>query len=336
MMARRIRKGTGQGYRKAILINEHFVVYGVPAVAIPVFRPVRVSVRLTEGSGLRILIRSSQIEGVQRSSDPNLTAAVQAILKACDPSDQKTCIQIECRGFLPGWSGLGSSAAFSVASARALSQALDLSWSDEQVNAAAYEGEKVFAWNPSGIDNSVSTFGKALWYCREQTEPRQFLCPGSTFSFVIANSGCPSLTRDQIEKVARFRETNSSRFRVLCQQATELAHGVRSALEAGTPADLGPLMDEGHRMLREIGASSDRLEELVQHCRSKGALGAKLTGAGGGGCMIALLQSPARGRNLLQSLRKLGYGALCVHLGAGFSPSARPGPPAGTCFPKGS
>ena len=315
MKARRIRRGRGRGYRKAILINEHFVVYGVPAVAVPLFRPVLAAVTAREGPGLQVLIRSKPGEEARASSDPNLLQAVRNILATCGLSGEETLIRMECRGFLPGWSGLGSSAAFCVASARALSQAFHLSWSDEQVNAAAYEGEKVFARNPSGIDNSVSTFGRVLWYCRGQAEPWQFLSPGAPFWFVIANTGIPSLTRDQIEKVARFRETHPSRFQELCLQASDLALRVRSGLETGMPADLGRWMDQGHHMLCEIGASSHEVEGLVEHCRSRGALGAKLTGAGGGGCVIALVRSRARGSNLTQSLRDLGYGAFSVRVG---------------------
>ncbi|MEW6443415.1 MAG: mevalonate kinase [bacterium] len=309
-----IGTGTGAGFRKAILVNEHFVVYGVPAIAVPVLRPLSVAATLRQGTGLEILMRAPGEKKPRTTSDPFLAEAVRRILESCGASAGRTRVRLECRGSLYGWSGLGSSAAFCVAATKALCRALGHVWSDDQINTVAYEGEKVFASNPSGIDNTVSTFGRVLWYCRGREHPWEFLRPGAPIRLVVVNSGSPSLTKDQVRKVARFASEDPSRFHDLCSQASALALEARTALEHGAPRELGRLMDRGHEMLREIGASNDTLDRLVSLCRSGGSLGAKLTGAGGGGSLIALVENPTQAGRLARSIRALGYGAFAIQV----------------------
>jgi len=309
-------EGTGQGLRKAILINEHFVVYGAPAIAVPVFLPVEVQVSVRRGSGLRVLVHPATGEVTWHTEDTDRFEAIRRVMKAMDLSETQQMTQIQCVDDLSGWSGLGSSAGFCVALARALCKALDRFCTDEEINRIAYEGEKVFAANPSGIDNTVATYGKPLWFERGRTPAWEWIRVGVPLWIVIGNSEKPSRTRDEVERVARFREARPGLFEDLIQEATKLGRDVRLALESGDGAGLGALMNKGHAMLQRVGVSNERLDEMVAFCRLQGALGAKLTGGGGGGCMLALVRDAPSGEAMVSGLEQLGYPAICVQLAA--------------------
>ena len=311
-----VSEGLGQGFRKAILVNEHFVVYGVPAIAVPVFLPVEVQVTVRRGAGLRVLVHPATGEDAWHAEDTDRFEAIRRILRAMGLSEGRRMTQIQCVDDLSGWSGLGSSAGFCVALARALCKALGRSCTDEEVNRIAYEGEKVFAANPSGIDNTVATYGRPLWFERGRTPAWEWIPIGSPLWMVIGSSGMPSRTRDEVERVARFKEARPGHFSDLIQEAANLGRNARLALESGDGVGLGAVMDQGHALLQRVGVSNDRLDEMVAFCRLQGALGAKLTGGGGGGCMLALVGDEPSGEAMVSGLEQMGYPAICVPLGA--------------------
>jgi len=306
------RVGRGKGFRKAILINEHFVVYGVPAIALPIFQPVEVEVGVEPGQGVEILWVTAGANNIPERSDSDLGKAVLAILGSLGLSERENRFRFLCRNDLPGWSGLGSSAAFCVAAARATCKAEGLVGSDEQVNRAAFAGERVFASNPSGIDNTVATYGKAVWYRRGEHPSWEFLPVPSSLRLVVGSTGMPSLTREQVEKVARVREGDRESFERVCREAGEVAVEARQALENEDFAGLGQWMDRAHALLSSVGVSSPELDEMVSVCQRNGALGAKLTGAGGGGCMVALAREEIDAKRIVASLQASGYDAFAV------------------------
>jgi len=311
------RRGTGTGVRKVILINEHFVVYGVPAIALPIHKPVSVSVEVTAGRGLEVFRVSGDGHPDPEPEAADTVEAIRRVLGSLKISDREYKFRFQCRDDLPGWSGLGSSAAFCVAAARATSDALEMACSSEEVNRAAYEGERVFASNPSGIDNTVATYGKAVWFRRGGRKPWEFLSPTDGLSLVVGSSEVPSFTRKQVNKVARYREANPAKFQTECREAEEVANDARTAMESGDLSGLGRLIDRSQGLLHTIGVSCKVLDEMVTVCRNHGALGAKLTGAGGGGCMLALAAGEPEGERLAAVLQKMGYPAFCVRAGAG-------------------
>jgi hydroxymethylglutaryl-CoA reductase len=308
-------RGEGQGFRKAILVNEHLVVYGVPAIAVPIPLPVEVTATVSRGAGLGVLILPSTGGNPGKDKDADRFEAVRRILKSMGLSETEKMIQIQCRDDLPGWSGLGSSAGFCVALTQALSRALGRPCSKEEVNRIAYEGEKVFAANPSGIDNTVATYGRPVWYERGREPPWTWVRVGIPFWMVIGNSGRPARTRDEVEKVARFKGTRAGVFSELVQDATKLGKDTRDALERGDTMELGVLMDRGHTLLQRLGVSNEKLDEMVAFCRRQGALGAKLTGGGGGGCMLALAKDQSSAEEMAGGLEQMGYPALSVQIG---------------------
>jgi len=315
MKGRNPSEGKGQGFRKAILINEHLVVYGVPAIAVPILLPVEVTASVGRGAGLRIFVHPTTAGNPRKDIDSDRFEAVRRVLRTMGLSETENMIQIQCGDDLPGWSGLGSSAGFCVALTRALCKALSRSCPDEEINRIAYEGEKVFAANPSGIDNTVATHGQTVWFERGRMPAWEWIRIGLPLWIVIGYSGMPARTRDEVEKVARFRDTHESVFSGLVQGATRLGRDARTALEKGDRVSLGALMDRGHAMLQQLGVSNERLDEMIAFCRHQGALGAKLTGGGGGGCMLALVSDQSEGETMVGGLEQMGYPALCVKLG---------------------
>jgi mevalonate kinase len=321
MKGRNPSAGKGQGFRKAILVNEHLVVYGVPAIAVPVLLPVEVTAKVGSGAGLRILVRPATGGNPRKDADSDRFEAVRRVLKTMGLSETENRIQVECGDDLRGWSGLGSSAGFCVALTRALCEALGRPCSDEEINRIAYTGEEVFAANPSGIDNTVATYGQPVWFERGRMPAWERIRIGLPLWIVIGYSGRPARTRDEVEKVALFRDAHADAFSGFVQEATRLGRDARTALERGDGKSLGALMDQGHAMLQQLGVSNERLDEMVVFCRRQGALGAKLTGGGGGGCMLALVSDQPEGEAMVGLLEQMGYPAICVELAEGQGPS---------------
>ncbi len=267
------------------------------------------------GAGLGVSVRTATGEDARDAEDADRVEAVRRIMKAIGLSETEKNVRIQCSEDLSGWGGLGSSAGFCVALARALCRALDHPCTDEEINRVAYEGEKVFAANPSGIDNTVATYGRPLWFVRGGTPPWEWIrIDPSPLWLVIGNSGMPSRTRVEVERVARFSEARPGLFAELVRDATRLGQDARLALEGGDGKGLGALMNQGHSMLQRVGVSNERLDEMVAFCRQQGALGAKLTGGGGGGCMLALVDDGSSGEAMVSGLEQLGYRAICVPL----------------------
>lgn len=314
MKGRTSSEGIGRGFRKAILVNEHFVVYGVPAIAVPISLPVEVTVSIRGGSGLSVLTCGVCGDSPRQDTDSDRLEAARSVLRAMDLPDGANRIEIRCVDDLPGWSGLGSSAGFCVALVRALCEALTRPRPDEEINRIAYEGERVFASNPSGIDNTVATYGQPIWFERGKTPSWEGISVGRPLWIVIGYSGTPARTRDEVEKVARFRNTRAAAFSEMVDEARSVGAQARAALKAGDGVALGALMDRGHSMLRQLGVSNERLEEMVAFCRREGALGAKLTGGGGGGCMLALAGDKPSGEAVAGGLERRGYPAICFEL----------------------
>ncbi|GAB4505262.1 MAG: mevalonate kinase [Anaerolineales bacterium] len=290
---------------KIILFGEHAVVYGQPALAVPVTQ-VHADVRIEEIFGPGVWINAPNIQLHSRldalaSSHP-LAATVNNALSALGVS-YLSDISILIRSTIPVASGLGSGAAVSVALIRALAHYVGKPLTDEQVSALAFETEKLYHGTPSGIDNTVVTFARPVYFVKGQ--PPQTFQVGRPFTIVIGDTGIAASTKETVGDVRRLWQENPGRFETYFDAIGSIVRTARQVIEAGFPDNLGPLMEENHALLRQMSVSSPQLERLVAAARAAGALGAKLSGGGRGGNMIALVR-PEIAEAVIGSLKEAG------------------------------
>jgi len=276
---------------KIILFGEHAVVYGRPAIAVPVHQVqarVMIQAEPRNPSGcIRILAQAINLDvwlADLPREDP-LVSAVRGTLTALGIENPPACT-IRISSSIPVAAGLGSGAAVSVATIRALSTFLGQAFTDEQVCSLAYEVEKIHHGTPSGIDNTVITYARPVYFVRGQ--PIEVFQVARPFTIVIGDTGIPSPTAQSVGDLRRRWQVDPTTYDTLFDAAGLIAQAARLAIERGTPEELGPLMDQNHALLQEIGVSSLELDRLVAAARLAGAVGAKLSGGGQGGNMIAL------------------------------------------------
>jgi mevalonate kinase len=275
---------------KVILFGEHAVVYGQPAIAVPVTQ-VKATATVEAapaGSGLTIVASDLNERFTLAKAPQNdpLAAAVQVTLTRLSEAEPDATLTIQSA--IPIASGMGSGAAVSTALVRALAKFLGYPLKPDEVSELVYEVEKIHHGTPSGIDNTVVAYEKPIYFVREK--PIKRLTVGEPFILLIADTGKPSPTGKIVGRVRRNRDRDPAHYDALFDQIGDIADEARGAIESGAVEDLGPLMDENHELLIELGVSSSLLDDLVETARLTGALGAKLSGAGQGGNMIALVE----------------------------------------------
>jgi mevalonate kinase len=282
--------GRGSGFGKTILFGEHFVVHGVPGIASAVDSAADATVKKAK-KGINVADERTGAKGYAEKKKLQQLESIERMLKAMNLDPKKTAMDIWLGGNLPGFSGLGASAASSVAIARALVEEYNLILSDEKINDVAYEAEKAYAGNPSGIDNTAATFGGLIWFKKNLGSGSNIieqLSIREPVEIVIGNTGIVANTKAMVAGVGERKEQNPEEYGAIFRQAEELANKGRGALEKFDLKQVGELMNENHRLLQEIEVSCKELDYLVDLARKQGAFGAKMTGGGGGGCMLAL------------------------------------------------
>ena len=281
---------------KIILFGEHAVVYGEPAIAVPVFSTQAkaiVSARV-HGKPGEIWIEAPDISLSapldQLDINHHLRAAIEIVIDDKDLDQVPSC-KIQITSEMPPSSGLGSSAAISISLIRAFSAFLGKRLNDEKVSDLAYELEKIHHGTPSGIDNTVISHQKPVYY--RKGKPFDFLEIGKEFLVLIVYSGIPGNTREAVEGVRDRWQNEPDRYNRIFSRIGEITQAAKGIIETGNPDQLGPMMNENHELLQEIGVSSPELDHLVSAASEAGALGAKLSGGGLGGHIIALVKSDA-------------------------------------------
>ena len=308
--------GKGSGFGKVILFGEHFVVHGVPGIVSAIDSTTDAEVKKT-GTGIIVKDERKTAKGYSEEKRLQQLESIERMLKTMD-IDPKTPLSIWIGGTLPGFSGLGASAASSVAIARAIAEELRMNLGDEKINQIAYEAEKAYAGNPSGIDNTAATFGGLMWFKKNLNggpDTIENLNIRKPVEIIIGSTGKVANTKAMVEGVAERKRNNPQKYNPLFKQAEELASAGRKALEEYDLKKVGELMNENHRLLREIEVSSKELDFLVDIARKQGAFGAKLTGGGGGGCMTALTPTKKLRETVARAIAKEGFEVLKTKIG---------------------
>jgi hydroxymethylglutaryl-CoA reductase len=317
------------GHGKIILLGEHAVVYGSHAIAAPVPLAIQAAVQDTNAGdsdgpsedasgGVQLFIPRWNVE-YRLHRDPSHRDSFQRSLGIIFDRLGLTerPMRIEVFPNVPRAMGLGGSAAMSVAIIRALDQHFGLGLSDEKVSALAYECEKVAHGTPSGIDNTVATYGKFLVYRRPQGEDLQpsirELVPPRPIPLVIGISGRESLTAKTVGAVREAWQRSPEIYERIFKAIDVLTLQGVQAIRDYDLERLGELMNVCHGLLNSLRVSSWEIEELVQIARENGALGAKLTGGGGGGSIIALC--PDNPDKVIAAMREAGYQGMEVQIG---------------------
>jgi mevalonate kinase len=309
--------GKGAGFGKVILFGEHFVVHGVPGIVSAVDSTADAEVKKTRKE-IAIVDERKGAKGYAEEKKAQQLESIDRMLKAMGIEAKAAAFSIWLGGNLPGFSGLGASAASSVAIARAIAEEFGLKLSDERINEIAYEAEKAYAGTPSGIDNTAATYGGLLWFRRNMSggvNVIERISIRKPVEIVIGSTGIVANTKAMVEGVAERKKKNPEKYARLFKQAEEVAFTAKKALHKFDLKKVGALMSENHRLLREIEVSCKELDYLVDLATRQGAFGAKLTGGGGGGCMTALTPTSALQEAVAEAIEKAGYEVLRTKIG---------------------
>ncbi len=294
------RHASGDAPGKAILFGEHAVVYGQPAIAVPLMQ-VRAQAAIQArppGSGIQIVAADLPGPNTDRvgysyfledaEPDDPLRRSIELSLAAFGQTSPLD-FSITVTSSIPIGRGLGSGAAVATAVVRALAAFAGFDPDSQQVSDIVYEVEKLHHGTPSGIDNTVIAFEQPVFFVRGQ--PPVLLCLGRRLSLVIGDAGPARPTKEVVGYVRERYRSQPERYGALFAAVGELVNAARRCLESGDLAVIGRLMNQNHRRLVEMGVSSPMLDRLVQTAVDAGALGAKMSGAGWGGSMVALVET---------------------------------------------
>jgi len=308
--------GEGIGFGKAILFNEHFVVYGVPAIVSAIGNYTTSKIEAIDKPGWNIIDNRKATPKYKEDKLDQQKESITNMIKKMGIDLSKKGVEITLNGNLYAASGIGASAASCVAIARSLSKHFNLDLSDEEINDIAYEGEKGYHGTPSGIDNTASTFGGLIWFEKGENKIIDRLEIQNPVEIVMGNTGKVANTTAAVAGVRKRKEENPERYQQIFDRAENIAYLAKDALEDEDLKELGKLMNENHKLLSQIEVSSRELDFLVKLARDYGAYGAKLTGGGLGGNMIALTPGRDLQERVATAIEKEGFQTVKTVIGA--------------------
>ena len=295
---------------KFILFGEHAVVYGQPAIAVPI-SDVRAFANVHIDHALKVPCIKAEDFNIEFSlTNENPSDKIEHIIKAIHLVAENTTLPYLLLGWkLVVWSqipvarGLGSSAAISVVLIKILFQLTGEELSQSKLIKLSFELEKYHHGQPSGIDNTVSSLERPILFQKDKEvkiiNPRRFY-------FVIGDTGIRKKTGQIVADVAARYKNNRKLYDSIFQKIGAIANQGTTVIEAGDRKQLGQLMNQNQTLLEKIGVSCPELDQLIEISRNNGALGAKLCGAGQGGCIVALASGQQKAKSIAAALTEAG------------------------------
>ncbi|MDQ3971204.1 MAG: mevalonate kinase [Thermoproteota archaeon] len=322
--------GKASAPAKVILFGEHFVVYGSPAILAAINKRISVDARIIIPNENKIIVRSdigvageynnnnnngefNALEGGSKAKallDPLYGAIRQVLLLR---NKKNIGIEIGISSSVPPGIGLGSSAASCVATVAAVDSLFEKNPNRQTVCKLAIKSERLIHKRTSGADCYVSTFGGMMHYYGKSKSFKNIETK-ETLSLVVASTGIKHSTSELVAAVKRFKNTNRTLFESLSKQASDICLQAYTALESGKCDKIGELMNQNQIILQRIGISHHKVRDIIDICSKAGAIGAKMTGAGGGGAVIALAASKQESTKIASRIRSAGYQSFEVEI----------------------
>jgi len=304
--------GSGKGYGKTILFGEHFVVYGLPAIASALSSYTTAEIKVVDGKGWEVIDQRPATPGYKKKKYNEAMQSIKNVIEHMNVDVGCQKLEITFSGDLFAASGVGASAAQATSLARAINDSFTLMLDDDKINEAAYEGEKAYHGTPSGIDNTASTYGGLIWFVKNLDGGKntlENLRSPKKIPLVIANTGITASTTDVVADVRRLKESNPEKFENIFNEYKDLSEKAKKALLESDKSLIGKLMNQNHKLLQDITVSSEINDKLVEIALDNGALGAKMTGTGRGGLVIALAENDEVQKNITNAIEMKGYDA---------------------------
>ena len=306
----------GSGFGKTILIGDQFVLDEVPAIVSSIPFETVATVERTQGEGWVLEDNRIEVPGYKDKKKEQQARSIDRILEVMKIDVRKTPLKITYDGTLLAGSGVGASAASCVSLARALDAEFKLGYSIEEINHVAWQGEFPYHGIASGVDNTASTYGGLIFFLiRDGQQHFDRVRTPRPFEIVLANSGITANTALLDEFIDKQKKSDpklfASRLKLIADQVREM----RQALEAGDLDAVGRIMTSNHEVLISLDMSHEILDYLCKVALEKGALGAKVTGGGRGGYMVALTPGKDLQDAVASAFDKEGYKVIRTAIG---------------------
>jgi mevalonate kinase len=308
--------GRGRGSGKTILIGDQFVLYGVPAIVSSIPYETSTTVERIDGEGWILEDNRDEVPGYKEKKKEQQIQSINRIFEVMKINAKKTPIKITLGGTLLAGSGVGASAASCVSLARALNDEFKLGLSIDEINQVAWEGEFAYHGIPSGVDNTASCYGGLMLYqLKDDQKIIEKIQIREPLEVVLGNSGVSTNTAALDDLVENEKKSDPGLFSARLKTITEQALEVRRLLEVFDLKKVGRIMTENHKILIDMGLSHKKLIYLCNLALQKGALGAKLTGGGMGGYMVALTPGVNLQEKVASAIKKKGFAVIRATLG---------------------
>jgi mevalonate kinase len=307
-------KGTGFG--KTILIGDQFVLEEVPAIVSAISYETETTVERIKGTGWVLEDNRIEVPGYKEKKKEQQARSIDRILEVMNIDVKKNSIKITVGGTLLAGSGVGASAASCVSLARALNAEFNLGLPIEEINRVAWQGEFPYHGVASGVDNTASTYGGLLlFYLMNGQQHFEKIKTPKPFEIVLANSGITANTALLDEVSEKQKKEDPKLFASRLKTITDQAYEMKKALEAGDLPHVGKIMSDNHKILIDMQFSHEILDYLCKVALEKGALGAKVTGGGRGGYMVALTPGKKLQETVASAFEKEGYKLIRATIG---------------------